>query len=167
MSLLSYPERGPWGQSQWAGNCSGYVYRELFLHLNPQVFVDPMVGSGTSIEVAQEMNIEAYGLDLHSGFNILQDSILERVGKPADLCISHPPYHTMHQYSRKVWGKEPHPADLSECSTVEEFLHKMQLALLNQREATRAGGHYGCIIGDMRRGGQYHSFQADLIEGRQ
>ena len=39
--------------------------------LRPQVFTDPMVGSGTSVEVAREIGIEAYGLDLHSGFNIL------------------------------------------------------------------------------------------------
>jgi hypothetical protein len=30
-----------------------------------------MVGSGTSVEVARELGIEAYGLDLHSGFTIL------------------------------------------------------------------------------------------------
>lgn len=50
----------------------------------PKVFVDPTVGSGTSIEVAQEMGIESHGLDLHSGYNIMQDSILDVVGKPAE-----------------------------------------------------------------------------------
>jgi hypothetical protein len=42
---------------------------DLFEQLKPRVFVDQMVGSGTSIEIAQEMGIEAHGLDLHSGFN--------------------------------------------------------------------------------------------------
>lgn len=46
----------------------------------------------TSIEVAQEMGIEAYGLDLHSGFNILKDRIIDSVKKEADLVFSHPPY---------------------------------------------------------------------------
>ena len=31
------------------------------------------------------MSIEAHGLDLHSGFNILKQRILEVVGKPSDL----------------------------------------------------------------------------------
>lgn len=81
MSILSFPDRGHWGNASWRGNCSGHVYKKIFEQLKPGVFVDPMVGGGTSIEVAREMGIEAYGLDLHSGFNILRDSILERVGK--------------------------------------------------------------------------------------
>lgn len=39
----------------------------------------------------------------------------------------------------------------------------MEVALLNQREATKAGGHYGILIGDLRRNGRYSSYQADLI----
>jgi hypothetical protein len=54
-----------------------------------------MAGSMTSIEVAQEMGIEAYGLDLHSGFNILKDRIIDSVKKEADLVFSHPPYGGM------------------------------------------------------------------------
>jgi hypothetical protein len=53
------------------------------------VFTDPMVSGGTSVEVAREMGIEAHGLDLHSGFNVLKQSILEVVGKPSDLVLSH------------------------------------------------------------------------------
>ncbi len=92
MSVLSFPQRGPWGNAKWRGNCSGYVYKTIFEQLRPAVFVDPMCGSGTSIEVARELSIEAYGLDLHSGHNVLRDSILDAVGKHADLCLSHPPY---------------------------------------------------------------------------
>jgi hypothetical protein len=62
-----------------------------------------MVGGGTSVAVAREMGIEAYGLDLHSGFNILARRILEEVGK-----LSHPPYHNIVVYSGVVWGNEPH-----------------------------------------------------------
>ena len=91
MSVLSFPERGPWGDAKWRGNCSGYIYKSLFEQLRPAVFIDPMMGSGTSIEVAQEMGIKAIGLDLHSGFNVLRDSILQAAGEPSDLCLSHPP----------------------------------------------------------------------------
>ena len=90
-SVVSYPDRGPWGNSKWRGNASGHLYRELFEQVKPKVFVDPMVGGGTSIEVAQEMGIEAYGMDLFSGFNVVSDDILTKVGKHADLIVSHPP----------------------------------------------------------------------------
>jgi len=162
MSILSYPERGQWGKSSWRGNCSGHVYKELFERLKPKVFVDPMVGSGTSVEVAKEMNIEAHGLDLHSGFNAISDSILLAVGKHADLCLSHPPYGGMIVYSGNVWG-QANPNDLSRCQSDEDFHEKMQLVLLNQREATKAGGYYGTIIGDWRRKGIYTSYQAEMI----
>lgn len=162
MSILSYPDRGPWGSSKWRGNCSGHVYAELFNRLQPGHFVDPMCGSGTSIDVAREMKIEAVGLDLHSGFNIVRDSIMEAVGRETDLCVSHPPYGAMIVYSGEVWG-QAHPDDLSRCVDDEEFHRKMQLALLNQREATKPGGYYGTIIGDWRRNGQYTSYQAEMI----
>lgn len=163
MSILSFPNRGPWGDAKWRGNCSGHIYRTLFEQLKPSFFVDPMMGSGTSIEVAREMNIPAIGLDLHSGFNILRDSVRVAVGREADLVVSHPPYHSMIKYSGEVWGNEPHPDDLSRCATDEEFCEKMQQALLNQREATLPGGVYGTIIGDLRQQGKYRSYQAELI----
>jgi hypothetical protein len=162
-TILSHPERGPWGKSNWRGNCSGHVYADLFRQIKPAFFIDPMVGSGTSIEVAAEMGIESVGLDLHSGFNILRDSIIETTKREADLCVSHPPYGGMILYSGAVWGKEAHPDDLSRCASDEDFHCKMQVALLNQREATKAGGLYGTIIGDYRRQGRYTSYQAECI----
>lgn len=162
-SISSHPERGPWGNARWRGNASGYFYKDLFEALHPKTFVDPMVGSGTSVEVASEMGIRAWGLDLHSGFNILRQSILEVVGEPADLVFSHPPYHDMIVYSGQVWGAAPHPDDLSRAGNVEEFADKLHQALLNQRHATLPGGHYGALIGDLRRKGRYYSFQAELI----
>lgn len=163
MSIMSYPDRGKWGKSSWRGNCSGHVYKELFERLRPTVFVDPMMGSGTSIEVAKEMQIEAYGLDLHQGFNAIRDCILAAVGKPADLVVSHPPYGGMILYSGNVWGSEAHPDDLSRCDSDDDFHEKMQLVLLNQREATSANGYYGTIVGDWRRNGVYTSYQAEMI----
>jgi hypothetical protein len=163
MSILSYPDRGKWGKRSWRGNCSGRVYKEIFERLTPKIFVDPMVGSGTSVEVAREMGIESFGLDLHSGFNAVRQSILEAVGKRADLVVSHPPYGAMIVYSGEVWGDAAHPDDLSRCIDDEDFHQKMQLVLLNQREATVGGGYYGTIIGDWRRGGVYTSYQAEMI----
>lgn len=163
MSIMSFKDRGPWGDSSWRGNCSGHVYRELFERLKPNVFVDPMVGSGTSVQVAQEMNIESYGLDLHNGFNCLRDSILQRVGKHADLVVSHPPYGPMIKYSGHVWGSVELPDDLSYCKDDDDFHQKMQLVLMNQREATRVNGYYGAIVGDLRCNGRYVSYQAEMI----
>jgi hypothetical protein len=88
-----FPTEDPGAIRAIRGNCSGHVYR-IFESLHPRVFTDPMVGGGTSVEVAREMGIEAHGFDLHSGFNILKQRILDVVGKPSDLVLSHPPYPT-------------------------------------------------------------------------
>ncbi|MGI9293361.1 MAG: hypothetical protein ACR2PS_05205 [Pseudomonadales bacterium] len=163
MSVISFPNRGPWGDKRYRGNCSGYVYKFLFEQLRPRVFVDPCAGSATSVEVAQELGIEAYGLDLRTGFNLLRDSILETIGKPADLCFSHPPYADMIVYSGCVWGGQPHPDDLSRCLDDDDFVDKLHQGLLNQRHATANSGYYGLLIGDLRRRGRYRSYQADMI----
>jgi len=139
-SIFSFPDRGPCIDTGYSGLSSGYVYREIFEVLQPCVFTDPMVGGGTSVEVAREIGIEAHGLNLHSGFNILKQRILEAVGKPSDLVLSHPPYHNIVVYSGKVWGRVGHPDDLSRCATEDEFLEKLTIALKNQRHATKGRG---------------------------
>lgn len=167
MSVLSFPERGKWGNARYRGNCSGHVYAEIFRMLKPQTFCDPMVGGGTSIEVAREMGIEAVGLDLKDGFNILRQSVLEQLPKAwqlrggADLVLEHPAYHNMILYSGNVWG-EAHPDDLSRCVDYDDHLDKLAQAILNGRAATREGGHYGFILGDLRRRGEYMCIPSDI-----
>ena len=46
-SVMSFPERGNYGNSNWRGNTSGYVIKELIQHFNPKLFVDACEGSGT------------------------------------------------------------------------------------------------------------------------
>lgn len=166
-SIVSYPDRGKqYGKASWRGNTSGYIIKDLISQFSPKLFVDVCEGSGTSRDVCKEMNVPYVGLDLHSGFDFTRNSVLAAVGRPADIVFSHPPYHDMIKYQaeRARHGMDVGTGnDLSECQNVEEFLEKSQLMLLNQREATVAGGIYTTLIGDMRKGGKFHSFQADYI----
>lgn len=161
-SIWSFPDRGPWGNAAYRGNCSGHVYRSHYERLRPNSVIDPCQGSGTSIDVAHEMGITALGFDLKTGFNVLRDSILATAGAHADLVISHPPYHDMIVYSGEVYP-EASQDDLSRSSSVDEFLERAVQMLLNQRDATVPGGHYATLIGDQRKAGKYLSYQAELI----
>jgi hypothetical protein len=67
---------------------------------------------------------------------------------------------TQNVRKQKIQG---HPEDLSRCASEDEFVEKLTIALKNQRHATRPGGYYGAIIGDVRKAGVYSSYQADII----
>ena len=166
-SVMSFPERGNYGDSKGRGNTSGYIIKELIQHFNPRLFVDACEGSGTSKDVCKEMGIEYVGLDLYKGQDFTKDSILTQLPRPADICFTHPPYHDMIAYSGSVYGKEILTGDTSHCRNVEEFISKSQVMLMNQREATKEGGIYCTLIGDQRGGslgkGNFRSYQADFI----
>jgi hypothetical protein len=155
-SIISFSERGPWGNARYPGNSSGFVMLELLAALKPRFVIDVTAGSGTNVELCNDFGIRVLGLDLKGGFNALKESVLGRAGEPADLTWSHPPYWDVKKYSA-------HPDDLCACANEDEFLGKLHVLLLNQREATRPGGHYATLIGDRRKGGCYSSYQADCI----
>jgi hypothetical protein len=166
-SVMSFPERGHWGKSDWRGNTSGYVIKEMIEHFQPKLFVDACEGSGTSGDVCRDMGVEYVGLDLYKGNDFTKDDILTQLPRPADICFTHPPYHSMVTYSGEVYDGI-RDGDTSRCSSPEEFIAKSQTMLLNQREATREGGIYATLIGDHRGGtlgkGQFRSYQADFIQ---
>lgn len=169
-SIVSYPNRGNYGRSNYIGNCSGLLIKDLLLDFKPRVFVDPTLGSGTSLQVVEELNetgteIEFFGLDLHSGFNLIKDSLSERIGgQRADFVFCHPPYASVHKYSGEMWGNTPHPDDLSRCVDYTDFLTKMATSMLNIYDALKAGGRFSILIGDLRKDGVYTSIQADLLK---
>jgi len=165
-SVLSFPGRGDWGSSKYRGNTSGHVVKALLEFFRPKdLFVDPAEGSGTSREVAGELGVPYMGFDLHSGFNLLRDPLVEQLPRQADYVFFHPPYHNIVKYSGKVWGAAPHPDDLSRCGSVHDFISKMQLALVNIYDAVKKGGAYSVMIGDVKSRSQgYLSFQSDIVQ---
>ena len=164
---MNFPNRGPWGKSNWRGNTSGYVIKEMIEHFQPKLFVDACEGSGTSGDVCREMGIEYIGLDLYKGNDFTKDDILTQLPRPADICFTHPPYHDMITYSGEVYAGA-RDSDTSRCSSPEEFIAKSQIMLMNQREATKRGGIYATLIGDHRGGtlgsGNFRSYQSDFIQ---
>ena len=165
-SIISFPDRGKWGSASWRGNCSGHIQRELIEHFRPKLFVDICEGSGTSKDVCREMGVDYRGFDIHTNTDFTSDYILSLLPAPADLVFSHPPYASMIDYGTIGEFKDPKliGRDLSRCHSVDEYLEKSYLMLLNQREATKSGGIYTCLIGDMRSKGEFRSFQSDYIQ---
>lgn len=66
-SISEHFARGKYGNAGWRGNCSGLLIKDLLEYYKPNTFGDLAVGSGTSIDVANELG---YDLD-HAFFNDL------------------------------------------------------------------------------------------------
>jgi len=163
-SILSYPNRGPYGNASYRGNCSGYIIRDLLLYFKPRQFIEIFAGGGTGYETARHYGFNnSVHLDLNprfGNFNILSDDIPQG----ADLIFSHPPYWNIIKYSGKgnVWGDKVHPDDLSQISNYEEFISTLNKVNNKIYESLCSNGRHALLIGDVRRSGIYYSIIKDM-----
>lgn len=161
-SILSYKDRGKWGDAKYRGNCSGWVIYNLLNHYTPGQFLEIFAGGGTGFEVAREMGYRnSVHLDLSEkwgGWNALTDEIPEG----SDFIFIHPPYDDIIHYSGVMWGDKPHPDDLSRCSSYEEFIAKLNQVHGKAFASLRNGGRMAILIGDVKRNGDYFSIQKDM-----
>jgi hypothetical protein len=161
-SVVSYEDRGQYGNNKYRGNCSGKLVEDLLDYYQPKKFIEIFAGGGTGYEVARAKGYNnSIHLDLNprwGGWNALTDEI------PAgsDLIFSHPPYHNMVVYSGEMWG-EPDPRDLSRCASYEEFIHKQNIVNSRIFNSLRNGGRHAILTGDMRKSGNYYSIIKDMV----
>lgn len=150
-SVISYPDRGPWGDNRYPGNCSGYLLIDLCATYRPTTVLDPMEGSGTSREVCADMNIAYAGFDLRNG----TDSLHDEIGHGYDLIFWHPPYHDMKVYSDDM-------RDLSRAGSVAMFLAMLRAGYSRFFDLLAPGGRLAILIGDMRRRGRYEPLTTEV-----
>jgi len=158
-SVVSYPERGPWGDSRYRGNCSGYLVKDLILRFGCKSVFDPAEGSGTVRDVVAGINqfhrksIDYEGRDLRQGWDILTGPLPER---QFDLVWYHPPYWDIVRYSDD-------PKDLSNCQSIEEFELKLSRSVERLFQAVNPGGILAVLIGDKRKNGKYYPLFRSLL----
>jgi hypothetical protein len=150
-SVVSYPNRGPWGDNRYPGNCSGYLLIDLCATYGPRRVLDPMEGGGTSREVCADMDIAYAGFDLRHGADSLHDDI----GCDYDLIFWHPPYHDM-----KVYTDDPR--DLSRSGSIAAFLALLRTGYWRFCDLLAPGGRLAILIGDLRRRGCYEPLTAEV-----
>jgi hypothetical protein len=158
-SVVSYPNRGPWGNSKYRGNCTGHLVKDLILRFKCQSVFDPAEGSGTVPDVVSGINkfmrknIEYEGRDLKNGWDILTDKLPD---KEYDFIFYHPPYHDIIKYSDD-------PRDLSNCKSIEEFEHKLNRSVERLVKILKPSGILSILIGDKRKMGNYHALFRTLL----
>lgn len=162
-SIVSYENRGKWGNNKYRGNCTGHIIKDLLLFYRPKQFVEMFAGSGTGYEVAKELGYDnSLHLDLNGFYGPEFNALIDDIPIGSDFVFSHPPYHNMIVYSGEQWGTQAHSDDLSRCISYDEFIHKMDIVSSKIYNSLLNGGRHALLIGDMRKNGQYYSMIKDL-----
>lgn len=176
-TVVSCPERDPaerkYGDPGWAGNCSGLFVRQVLehyiqthFHSRPVVVADIMCGSGTVLDVCDDLGVECDGYDLNpsprrgiGGWNARRDEM----SRAPDVLWVHPPYWNIIPYSRSVWSaRTPHPEDLSEIPDWEQFIRTWNETMLRQFADLKDGGLLMVLVGDVKRNGTLYSMVRDM-----
>ena len=161
-SIVSYENRGHWGNNKYRGNCTGHLIKDLLEHFQPKQFVEVFAGGGTGFDVARSLGYDnSVPLDLNGLYGSPFNALVDDIPVGSDFVFSHPPYHNMVVYSGEMWG-QPHPDDLSRCSSYEEFIYKLNVVNCKIYNSLLNGGRHAMLIGDMRKNGQYYSMIKDL-----
>lgn len=151
-SVLSYPERGKYGDRSFRGNTSGYLIRDLILHFKPERVLDPMAGSWTTKDVCRELGTECDCFDLSDGFDAMTSPLPNtRYG----VIFLHPPYFDIIRYSED-------PRDLSNSKTLQEFLDRLSGIIMRLAHLLTKDGRIIVLIGNKRKNGRYYPLGACL-----
>ena len=158
-SVVSYPDRGPWGDHRYRGNCSGHLVKDLILRFGCRSVFDPSEGGGTVRDVVVGINqhltkdIEYEGRDLRQGWNLMISPLPD---KKYDMVWYHPPYWDIIRYSENRY-------DLSNARTIDEFESMLNLCVERLSTVVKPGGIMAVLIGDKRKSGQYYPLFRTLL----
>lgn len=160
-SIVSYKNRGNFGNSRYRGNCTGYIIKDLITQFypnsKPKKFIEIFSGGGTGKDVAKELNINnSVHLDLNNGW----DALIDEIPSGSDFIFSHPPYWDIISYEKQ---RESYNAnDLSNQMTYEEFIKKLNFVNEKIYHSLVFGGRHALLIGDVRKQGKYYSIIKDM-----
>ena len=170
-SIVSYPDRGPYGKNSYRGNCSGLLIKDLIQQYKLKSLSDYMVGGGTTEDVCREMRIPGTFTDLNRGFDMVD---MEMPDRPQNIYF-HPPYHSMITYSgeqypweevQRKYGFDPRKNDLSRCKDWETFIKMLNHCMLKQFAALEKGRDHRMFVlmGDMKKNGVLYSMLCDIAK---
>lgn len=168
-SVVSYPDRGPWGNNKYRGNCTGYLIKDVIEQYHLHSLSDYMVGGGTTEDVCRDLNIPGTFTDLNRGYDMLSMDIPDR----PEAVWFHSPYAGMIVYSDKMYsakeverkyGFDPRINDLSRAKDWDDFIRKMNYCILKQFSALEKGGRLFMLMGDWKQKGRLYSMVTDCAK---
>lgn len=161
-TILSFPERGPWGSSKWRGNFSGWIPASLIYRYDAKSVSEIFAGGGTTSDLCKDLDIPYTGIDLNPrpvrkdivSMDILDDSMeLPDMFYTADLQMLHPPYPSINgiHYSNGMW-KDTAGVTKSDIQEMpwDKAMNCINKALLRGYTAMPSGSYQAVVVGDVR-----------------
>lgn len=174
-TILSFPDRGPWGDNKYRGNCSGYIHAFLIWRYKIKKLAELFAGSGTGYDVAKDMGISYTGADLNPNpvrtgilnINAIYDEVPDDF-RDADMVFMHPPYgkEIGISYAGAMYDDvtgELSKSDLGQMPW-KQFMHTLNEIILKYYSAMAPGSHMAVLMGDIRRGGRFYSMLSDIVK---
>ena len=173
-TILSFPERGQWGDPKYRGNCSGWIQAFLIWKYKVEKFAELFAGSGTGYDVAKDMCVRYVGADLNPvpvregilNVNAVTDEVPEEF-YGADMTFMHPPYGAEINipYAGSMYADPTGELSRSDLGQMpwNQFMKTLNEVVMKYYSAMQAGSRMAILMGDVRRKG-FHSMLTDIVK---
>jgi len=173
-TILSFPDRGPWGDKKYRGNCSGWIQAFLVWKYKIRKLAELFSGSGTGYDVAKDMGISYVGADLNPNpvrpgilnVNAVTDEVPEGF-YDADMLFMHPPYGAEIKipYAGSMYPDPTGQLSVSDLGQMpwDTFMKVLNKVIMKYYSAMKNGAYMSVLMGDVRRNG-LHSMFADIVK---
>ena len=172
-TLLSFPDRGPWGDNRYRGNCSGWIHAFLIWKYRIRKMAELFAGGGTGSDVARDMGISYIGADLNP--NPVRDDIITCDAtkddvpdgfRDADLCYMHPAYGPIISWAGKAYEDPTGELAKSDLGNMQwdEFMHELNRIVMKYYAAMPSGAKMAILMGDVRKQGRFYSMFSDIVK---
>lgn len=174
-TLLSFPDRGEWGENSYRGNCSGWIQAFLIWKYHVKKMAELFAGSGTGSDVARDMKIDYIGADLNPvpkrnnilTCNAITDDVPDEF-RDADFLFMHPPYSSLINISwaGKAYADPTRELAKSDMGNMpwKEFMNELNKVIMKYYSAMPSNSKMGVLMGDVKRQGVLYSMLADIVK---
>jgi len=141
------------GDSSFHGNAPSQVVEQCILRLTDKKdkVLDPMAGSGTTIDVCRVLGRRCLAYDLNpTRVDITRNDSSNKIplaSESMDMVFLHPPYHNMVKYSRDK-------KDLSNQS-FDDFLNLFRRVLIESKRVLKLDRYVCILVGDWVNKGKF------------
>lgn len=156
-TIWDFPFRDDYaGDKEFHGNSSPQIVEQCIWRLTEEgdFVVDPMAGSGTTIDVCNKYNRHVQGYDL----NPFREDIIKADARnlplennSVDMVFIHPPYWDMVRYSN---GNDD-AGDLSRAKTLDEFASMLRDVFRECKRILKPEKFVCVLLGDLVKEGQF------------